>query len=116
MRTPQEVFESHLHLAASSRVEEDLEANVAEDVVVLTGFGVFEGHEGVRVLGALLRQQLPNARFTYTTKVVRGEIAFLEWTAEADGARVSDGADSFIIRGGRVVAQTIHYTVEAESR
>jgi len=43
---------------------------------------------------------------------VAGEIALLEWTASTpSGARVQDGADSFVIRGGRIQAQTIHYTV-----
>ena len=31
---------------------------------------------------------------------------------DPESVRVSDGADSFFIRDGLVVAQTIHYTVE----
>lgn len=115
-RSPREVFESHLALAMDFDVDADLSENFAADVVVLTGFGVFEGHDGIRALAELLRQQLPSARFVYTTQVVRDEFAYLEWTAEADGARVRDGADSFVFRDGLVVAQTIHYTVEPESR
>ncbi len=111
-RAPREVLDDHLALAAAGDWETDLARNVAEDVVVLTGFGVFEGREQVRVLAELLDAQLPRARFEYTTVVVRGEVGFLEWRAEADGARVRDGADSFVIRDGRIVAQTIHYTVE----
>jgi hypothetical protein len=41
-------------------------------------------------------------------------VAFLAWTAEVEHARVRDGADSFIIKDGWIVAQTIHYTVEAK--
>lgn len=33
-------------------------------------------------------------------------------TAEAEHSRVRDGADSFVIEDGWIVAQTIHYTVE----
>jgi hypothetical protein len=43
---------------------------------------------------------------------VHGDIAFLEWTAVADGAMVRDGADTFVIRDDRVRVMTIHYTVE----
>lgn len=114
-RSPREVLEDHLALAASGDWATDLERNVAEDVVVLTGFGVFEGVDEVRVLAELLDAQLPDARFEYTAVVVRGEVGFLEWTADAEGARVRDGADSFVIRDGRIVAQTIHYTVESTS-
>jgi hypothetical protein len=110
-RTPTEVLEDHLALAAAGDWETDIERNVADDIVVLTGFGVFEGRDQVRLLAELLDAQLPNARFEYTAVVVRGDVGFLEWRADADGARVRDGADSFVIRDGRIVAQTIHYTV-----
>jgi hypothetical protein len=39
-------------------------------------------------------------------------VCFLEWTARSDEAKIEDGADSFCIRDGRIVAQTIHYTVQ----
>ncbi len=93
-------------------MDDDLARNYAEDVVVLTGRGIFRGHDGVRHLARLLPDELPNCTFEYRTRLVEGEVAFLEWTARADGARVDDGADSFLIRGGRIVAQTIHYTVK----
>lgn len=115
-RSPTEVLHDHLRLAAEGDWRTDLERNVAEHIVVLTGFGVFEGVDEVRVLAELLDAQLPNATFEYTTVVVRGEMGFLEWHADADGARVRDGADSFLIRGGQIIAQTIHYTVESLDR
>lgn len=110
-RTASEVLDDHLALAAAGDWQTDLERNVADHIVVLTGFGVFEGRDQVRILAELLDAQLPNARFEYTAVVVRGDVGFLEWRADADGARVRDGADSFVIRDGRIVAQTIHYTV-----
>ena len=59
----------------------------------------------------MLKEEVPDANFHYGTRLAEGEMAFLEWTAEGHGVRVDDGADSFLIRGGRIVAQTIHYTV-----
>jgi hypothetical protein len=44
--------------------------------------------------------------------LVDGRFAFLEWTADSGHARVGDGAGSFVIEDGWIVAQTIHYTVE----
>ncbi len=111
-RTPREVLDDHLSLAASGDWRTDLERNVADDIVVLTGFGLFRGRDQVRVLAELLEAQLPEASFEYTTVMVHGDIAFLEWTADGPTTRVRDGADSFVIRGGKIVAQTIHYTVE----
>lgn len=111
-RSAREVLDDHLALAAAGDWRGDLERNFADDIVVLTGFGVFEGVDQLRVLAELLGAQVPEARYEYTTVVVRGEVGFLEWRAEGRGARVTDGADSYVIRDGRIVAQTIHYTVE----
>ena len=37
---------------------------------------------------------------------------FLEWPYEDDNVRVRAEADSYLIGNGKIVAQTIHYTVE----
>ncbi|MGW4502062.1 hypothetical protein ACWENR_26055 [Micromonospora sp. NPDC004336] len=111
-RSAREVFEDHLRLAAEHRFAEDLARNVSPSCVVLERRGVFRGHDGVRELAHWLEEELPGGGYTYTNKLVEGRMAFLEWTADADGARVLDGADSFLIEQGWIVAQTIHYTVE----
>jgi hypothetical protein len=112
-RSTRDVLEDHLRLRRQGfgKVEEDIARNYAEDVVLLTGFGVFRGHEGVRRSAQILREQLPCTRYQYRTKLVNGEMAFLEWSARCPTAVVEEGADSFLIRDGRIVVQTIHYTV-----
>ena len=110
-RTTLEVLTDHLEKRCAACFEDDLHRNYAEDVAMLVAQGVYRGHDGARSLHRRLHDDLPNPTFRYTTRVVNGEVALLEWTAEADGARVDDGADSFLIRDGRIVAQTIHYTV-----
>lgn len=115
MRSTREVFEDHLHQGRYGDVETDLDRNYAADVVLLTSFGVFHGHDGLREANKLLNEHLPNARFNYQTHLLHGEIAFLEWTAESEQTRVDDGADTFHIRGGRIRVQTIHYTLESKS-
>lgn len=112
IRSPAEVFADHLRESRMGSLDDDLARNYAEDLIVLTGRGVYRGHEGLRQLVRLLGQELPNATFEYRTRLVEGEMAFLEWTARAEGAWVEDGADSFLIRNGRILAQTIHYTVK----
>jgi hypothetical protein len=111
-RSAREVLDDHLRLAAEWNFKTDLARNFSEDVVLLTGYGVFRGIEGVREKVRLLAEQLPGGRWTYRTVMAEGELGFLEWSAEADnGARVEDGADSYLIRDGRIHAMTIHYTV-----
>ena len=94
-------------------LEEDLRRNVSEDIVILINRGTFHGHEGVRQLAHMLGEELPEHRsFEYTYSAVEGRMAFLEWAYEDDNVRVRDGADSYLIENGKIVAQTIHYTVE----
>ena len=111
-RTAREILTSHLDLRRNGELEKDLEENYSPDLVILTGFGIFYGHEGMRLTAAILNEQLPDARFTYKEVVVDGEMGLLEWSGESDKTQVQDGADSYLVRDGRIVAQTIHYTVE----
>lgn len=114
-RSAQEVFDSHLQLARQGRVEDDLALNYAPDCLVLTGEGAARGHDALRRLAARLQDELPARDYAYVTRVCEEDTAFLEWTAEDARTRVRDGADTFVIRSGRIVAQTIHYTVEEKA-
>jgi hypothetical protein len=111
-RSTREVYEDHLRLAQVNDVEADLARNVATDFVALTGRGVFRGHSGVRELARQLMAEIPSGRWTYTTQLFDGPMAFLEWTVDEGPYRIRDGADSYLIEGGKIRMQTIHYTVE----
>jgi hypothetical protein len=83
--------------------------------VILINRGTFRGHDGVRELAGMLGEELPEHRsFEYTYRAVEGRMAFLEWAYEDANIRVRGGADSYLIEEGKIVAQTIHYTVEQE--
>ena len=128
-RTAQEVLDDHLNLAEhwgaeegaqciseediERAIEEDIRRYVSEDIVILINRGTFRGHEGVRRLARMLIEELPeHSSFEYTYKAVEGKMGFLEWAYEDANVRVKDGADSYLIEDGKIVAQTIHYTVE----
>lgn len=115
-RAPAEVLDDHLRESQHGTVEDDLARNYAEDLVVLTASGVFKGHDGLRQLAQRLREELPDAVFEYKNLLVEGELGFLQWSAHGGGAEVEDGADSYLIRNGRIVGQTIHYTVKPATR
>ncbi len=113
MRDACEVLHDHLQLAADHRWEEDLARNFAEDCVLLTSYGTFRGRAGLDAKVRLLEEHLPNGRYTYKQILCEGEMGFLEWDGEGNnGAIVRDGADSYLIRDGRIRVMTIHYTVE----
>jgi hypothetical protein len=79
-RSAVEVFEEHLWLAGEHQFEEDIEPNVAPDIIILERRGIFRGREGARELARLLEQELPRAPYLYTNRLIEGCVAFLEWT------------------------------------
>ncbi len=110
-RSTEAVFRDHLHKRQVKDLDDDIATNYADDVVLLTGTGIYQGHDGVRHTAAILRYYQPDATYDYRTERVEGEYAFLEWTSTSPAGDVCDGADGYVIRKGRIVAQMIHYTV-----
>jgi hypothetical protein len=108
-RTTSEVFEDHLRLRQSGDLEEDLRRNFAEDVVLLTGNSNERGHAAIRVSFRRLREQMPDGRFQYLARQVSGPYALLIWKGRSSRFDVYDGADTFVIEGGKIRLQTIHY-------
>lgn len=111
-RSAEEVFDSHLRLRETNDFETDLKTNYAPDVVMLTCTGVFRGYEGLRACAAELKNCFPDGKYDYVRRIVHGEVAFLVWTGRSPVGEVKDGADTFVIRDGLIVVQTIHYTVD----
>jgi hypothetical protein len=111
-RSPREVLDDHLRLRAEGNVETDLARNYAPDVVVLCSYGALRGLDAMRKSAADLKEQLPNARFDYKVIAVEDEYGYLRWSAESNTCRVPDGADSYVIRNGRIVMQSISYRLE----
>ena len=112
MRSAREVLDDHLDLSKSGSIEEDLKRNYAEDVILLTSYGTYRGYEGLKKLMDILMKELPDPSFDYKNILVEGDVGFLEWSGSSKKAKVEDGADSYVIRDGRIIAQTIHYTVK----
>ncbi len=107
-RSAAEVFADHLRRRGAGDIEEDLQANFDADVLVLAASGVHRGHDGVRYLMLLLREELPDATFHWRTALVDRDVALLEWDADTPGGSTEEGVDSYVIRGGRIVAMTMH--------
>jgi len=110
-RSTLEVFQDHLQKRLSGDVEEDISQNYARDIVVLSNHGTFRGHAGLKQSAGILDRLLPNAKLKYTCKLTEGEVAFLEWIGASGDKQVRDGTDTFLIRDGKILVQTIHYTV-----
>ena len=108
-RSTSEVFEDHLKLRMSGDLEADLRRNYCEDVTLLTENSNGQGHDLVRISAGRLAEQLPNGKYEFLSKQVRGPYALLIWRATSDNFRAVAGADSLLIEDGKIRMQTIHY-------
>ena len=111
MRSTAEVFDDHLKRRTADDLEGDLENNYAPDVVLLCEHGPMTGRAAVRQSAEQLAKQLPDASFEYLVKHVEGEYALLFWRADSPKARAEHGVDSFVIRDGRIVMQSVYYAL-----
>ena len=106
------VLDEHLRKSQDGAVQVGLACNYAEDIVVLISHGIYREHGGLRQLADMLFKTLPNPVFDYLTRLVNGDVGFLESSDHGDDSYVNDGADSAVIRNGKIAMQTIRYTVK----
>jgi hypothetical protein len=55
---------------------------------------------------------LPDPQWSVHTRILEGDALFLEWSAESATSRADDGGETFLVRDGEIVLQTVHYTVQ----
>lgn len=110
-RTTEAVLDDHLQCRMNNDVDADIARNYAADVVMLTAAGPAFGHDAVRRFHAALREYVP-PDYEIPKKLVAGRFAYIEWRARQPGKSVEDGADSFVIEDGRIVFQSIHYSIQ----
>lgn len=113
-RSAEEVFRDHLALRSRGESELDIERNYDPDVTLIRGGNVYRGRDGVHECARQLEHDIGDAKVAYKLTRVEGEVAFLEWSVHDNGIVVDDGVDTFVIRNGRIVTKTVHYTVRVE--
>ncbi len=110
-RTTAEVIEDHLRRRMDNDIDGDIRHNYADEVAVLTSDGARFGADGVRELHKRLRRTVPH-RYEIVSLLTHGRFGFIAWRAREPGKSVEDGADSFVVEDGRIVFQSIHYSVQ----
>lgn len=113
-RSTTDVVHDHLVKRLAGEVEADIGTNFSKDVIIISNYGVYRGHDGVRESADMLDEAISNARFEYGLTMIEGECALLEWSAEAEDKSIESGVDSFVVRDGKIIAQTIFYKVKSD--
>jgi SnoaL-like domain len=97
----------------------DVEAimtDFAADAVLITPDGTLYGQAQIRPVFETFVTQImpPGSTLTIVQQIVEGDIAYLLWAGESAYYRIPWGTDTFVIRAGKIVAQTFAAQMEAK--
>lgn len=84
-------------------------AGYADTVVVITGAGITQGREAVRKLFTRILSAPPEKRphLTLKARYFTAEFGYINWSQNDGTPNEVQGSDSFVVRGGQIVAQTV---------
>jgi len=110
----QAVLDHHLKGFSAGDTDMVLE-DYTDDSVVITADGTFRGRDALRPVFANFFSTLfaPGTYdFTMDHMEVVGDVAFITWQAKCGEADVRLGSDTFVVRDGKIVAQTFAALIE----
>ena len=102
-----EVLDHHLKSFADQDVQAIL-ADYATDAVLFTPGGPHKGPEAMKPLfeGLVAEFAKPGSSFTMQTRCIEGDYAYFIWTAETADNSYEFATDTFVVRNGKIVAQS----------
>lgn len=109
MSTTASVLDHHLEAFGEQDRDETM-ADYAEDAVVITHGEVYRGHEEI---GDWFEEELfaefsqEGVEFSLEERTVEGEYAYIVWNADTPDNTYEFATDTFVIRDGEIVAQTL---------
>jgi ketosteroid isomerase-like protein len=107
MASTKDVLANHLRAFDQGDLSGIL-ADYAPDALLFTKDGVFQGADAIRPLFEALFAEFgqPGATFNMKQQLVEGDYAYILWTAETADNVYELATDTFIVREGKIVAQS----------
>ena len=107
MKTTGEVLKNHLTSFGKGDINGIL-SDYAPRAVLFTPSGPLLGVDAMRPLyeGMLAEFAKPNSSFELKHQSIEGEYAYILWTAETAENRYELSTDTFVVREGKIVAQS----------
>jgi ketosteroid isomerase-like protein len=107
MTSTTQVLDHHLKAFGEGDINGVL-SDYAPDVVFFTPQGVLRGPAAIKPLFQAMIAEFakPGAAFTMKQQFVEGEHAYIVWTAETVDNVYELGTDTFVVRDGKIVAQS----------
>ncbi len=84
-------------------------ANYAADAVFITPAGALRGRDQIRPVfeGLVAEFGKPGTSFEMIQQVIDGNLAYIVWKAETADNVYEIGTDTFVVRNGKIVQQTL---------
>ena len=107
MKTPGEILDNHLMSFGKGDINGIL-SDYAPMAILFTPAGPLVGIDAMRPLSAGLIEEFakPGSSFELKHKSIEGEYAYIIWTAETAENRCELATDTFVVREGKIVAQS----------
>ena len=107
MKSTRDVIDHHLRAFAERDLKGVL-SDYAPDAVFFTQHGPLKGADAISPLFQALIAEFakPGAAFSMKQQVVEGDYAYIRWTAETADNVYELGTDTFVVRDGKIVAQS----------
>jgi ketosteroid isomerase-like protein len=107
MKSTSEVLDRHLQSFAECDVDGVL-ADYAPDAVLFVPTGPLKGPDAIKPLFQALVSEFaqPGSSFTMQQRSIEGDHAYIVWTAETADNSYEFATDTFVVRKGKIVAQS----------
>ena len=108
MASTQDVLDHHLKCFGQGDLEGIL-SDYAPGAVLFTPEGPLVGTNAIRPLFQVMFAEFgkPGAAFSMKQQSVQGDYAYILWTAETADNVYEMGTDTFVVRDGKIVAQSL---------
>jgi ketosteroid isomerase-like protein len=107
MLSTSDVLDRHLKSFAERDVDGVL-ADYSSDAVLFTPAGPLKGPDAIKPLFQALISEFakPGSSFTMQQRSIEGDQAYILWTAETADNSYEFATDTFVVRNGKIVAQS----------
>jgi len=109
MASTKDVLDHHLKCFGECNLEATL-ADYSPDAVLFIPSGVLKGYSAIKaVFQAFFAEfRKPGTSFTMQHEWVEGDYAYILWTAQTAQNHYDAATDTFVIRDGKIVAQSFN--------
>jgi ketosteroid isomerase-like protein len=117
MASTQEILDHHL-LCFTGLDLDGIIADYASDAILFTPSGTLKGRDAIHAMFHALFAEFSKPGFSAAmeSQFVEGEYAYILWNAQSADNTYEIATDTFVIRGGKIVAQSFTAKITPATR